>query len=97
MFPMTPAESWSFILLTVMTAISFVYWLKVREYERREEVRTNLAWQRIANKSSEVYDIEKEDAREKYVESLIAMGYTRGLANAEFHKLWNALNKKETE
>lgn len=103
---LSPFQTWAFIVLSSFAIGSFLYRLKITDYERREVLRERLHWQQLAREEvarlnayealksvphPDLYDYEKEEQRVQYVGMLVHNGYTKEMANAEFERLWAVL------
>jgi hypothetical protein len=62
LLPMTPLESWLFIIAIFGMVSSFVYYLRWRELKRADERRERFAWSRLAQ--NELVIVRKADGRE---------------------------------
>jgi hypothetical protein len=49
LLPMTPLESWLFIIAIFGMVSSFVYYLRWRELKRADERRERFAWSQLAH------------------------------------------------
>lgn len=61
LLPMTPLESWLFIIAIFGMVSSFVYYLRWRELKRADERRERFAWSRLAQNE---LIVRKADGRE---------------------------------
>jgi len=63
LLPMTPLESWLFIIAIFGMVSSFVYYLRWRELKRADERRERFAWSRLAQNE---LIVRKVDGRESH-------------------------------